>query len=366
MLPGLSLARRETALVMKSSKRNARILNFQVNVNLRGNNENTFHGKEFSFGLNTISLDCVILGQLKHRSMMKNILFALSCTAVMSASAQIETPQPSPAAEVKQTVGLTEVSVAYSRPSKKKRDIFGALVPYNEMWRTGANKNTMITTDKMLMFGGDTLQPGTYAIFTKPSTGAWEVYFYTDTENWGTPENWDDEKVAAKVSGLTSSLNDVTESFTIGFENLTSKGADLTMTWDKTKVSVPFKVGTVMQVMAAIDKVMNGPSANDYYGAANYYLEEKKDMNQALTWINKSIEMNGGEGKFWVLRRKALIQAELGDYKAAIETAKKSKAGAEAAGYDNYIKMNEESIKEWSSKVKSTSGSKPQRDKAKS
>jgi hypothetical protein len=292
--------------------------------------------------------------------MMKNVLFALSCTAVMSASAQIETPQPSPAAEVKQKVGLTEVSVEYSRPSKKKRDIFGGLVPFNKMWRTGANKNTMITTDKMLMFGGDTLQPGTYAIFTKPSQVAWEVYFYTDTENWGTPENWDDENVAAKVAGRTSTMNDVTESFTIGFENLTSNGADLTLVWDNTKVVIPFTVGTETQVMASIDKVLSGPSAGDYYRAANFYLEEKKDMNQALTWINTSIEMDG-EGKFWVLRRKALIQAELGDYAAAIETAKESKAGAEAAEYDNYIKMNEESIEDWSKKVKSTSGSKPER-----
>ncbi len=293
---------------------------------------------------------------------MKNVLFALSCTAVMSASAQIETPQPSPAAEVKQTVGLTEVSISYCRPSKKDREIFGSLVPFDEMWRTGANKNTMITTDKILIFGSDTLQAGTYAIFTKPSKEAWEVYFYTDTENWGTPENWDDTKVAVKVSGSTASMNDVTETFTIGFENLTSKGADLTLTWDKTKVSVPFKVNTEAQVMAGIDKVMNGPTSNDYYRAANYYLEEKKDMKQALTWVNKSIEMDGGEGKFWVLRRKALIQAEMGDYQAAIETAKKSKAGAEEAGYDNYIKMNEESIAEWSKKLKSTG--KPPREKA--
>lgn len=294
---------------------------------------------------------------------MKNVLFALSCTAVMSASAQIETPQPSPAAEVKQTVGLTEVSVSYSRPSKKKREIFGNLVPYNEMWRTGANKNTMITTDRILIFDKDTLQPGTYAIFTKPSVGTWEVYFYTDTENWGTPENWDDSKVVATASAMTTTMNDVTETFTIGFDNLTSKGADLTFTWDKTKASVSFKAATESQVMADIEKVMNGPSANDYYRAANYYLEAGKDMNQALEWVNKSIEMDGGEGKFWVLRRKALIQAELGDYKGAIETAEKSKAGAEAAGYDNYIKMNEESIAEWSKMVKSSG--KPMRENKK-
>jgi hypothetical protein len=296
--------------------------------------------------------------------MMKNILFALSCTAVMSASAQIETPQPSPAAEVKQTVGLTEVTVMYSRPSKKDRTIFGDLVPNDKMWRTGANKNTMITTDRLMVFGNDSLQPGTYAIFTKPSASAWEVYFYTDTENWGTPESWDDANVAVKTMASVSSMANVTESFTIGFENITSKGADLTFAWDKTKATVSFKVATDSQVTADIDKIMNGPTAGDYYRSADYYLSEGKDMKQALEWINKSIEMDGGEGKFWVLRRKALIQAEMGDYTGAIATAKKSKAGAEAANYDNYIKMNDESIMEWSKKVKTTS--KPSREKAKS
>lgn len=139
----------------------------------------------------------------------------------------------------------------------------------------------------------------------------------------------------------------------------------MTFAWDKTIAKVSFKVATDAQVTAGIEKVMNGPSAGDYYRAADYYLAEEKDMNQALEWINKSIEMDGGDGKFWVLRRKALIQAELGDYKGAIETAKKSKAGAEAANYDNYIKMNEESITEWSKMVKSSSG-KPSREKAKS
>ena len=192
----------------------------------------------------------------------------------------------------------------------------------------------------------------------------WEVYFYTDTENWGVPENWDDAKVAVKTAGLVSMMNDATESLTIGFDNLTAKGADLSLTWDKTKVKIPFKVATEMQVEAAISAVMAGPSSSDYYNAAEYYLSEKKDMKQALEWINKSIEMDGGEGKFWVLRRKSLIQAELGDYNGAIETAKKSKAGAEAANYESYIKMNDASIKEWSQKVKPAG--KPARSKAKS
>jgi len=296
--------------------------------------------------------------------MMKNILFALTCTAAMSATAQIQTPAPSPRSEVKQTVGLTEISIDYSRPSKKGREIFGELVPYNTMWRTGANKNTMITTDKNLMIGVDTLKAGTYAVFTKPMEGTWEVYFYTNTENWGVPKPFDQTKVALKTMAKVSSTNDATETFTINFENVTGKSADLTMSWDKTKATIPVMVDTDAEVEAAISKVMAGPSSNDYYRAADYYLTEGKDMKQALEWINKSISMDGENQKFWVLRRKALIQAELGDFAGAIETAKVSKKLAEEAEYQNYIDMNEQSIKEWSSKVKS--GGKSNLKKAKS
>ncbi len=281
---------------------------------------------------------------------MKNLLIALSCSATLAATAQITTPQPSPSATVKQTVGLTDIEINYSRPSKNGRVIFGDLVPMGEIWRTGANKNTMITTNKMLIFGADTLQAGTYAIFTKPMKGnSWDVMFYTDTENWGTPEAWDDAKVAVKVSASVKNMADITESFTIAIEDLSARGANLTLTWDKTKAIIPFSVNTEAQVMAGIEKTMAGPSANDYYKAAEYYLNEKKDMNQALTWINKSLEMQEN-APFWVLRRKALIQAELGDFKGAIETAKLSLEGAKAANYDNYVKMNEASIEEWSKK----------------
>ncbi len=282
---------------------------------------------------------------------MKNILIALTCSASFVAGAQIVTPQPSPAASVEQMVGLTEIEIEYSRPSKKDRTIFGDLVPMDEMWRTGANKNTMITTDNMLMFGSDTLFPGTYAIFTKPMKNSWEIYFYTDTENWGTPENWGDKNVAVKTKASVKNMNDVTESFTISFEDLTTTGANLTFSWDKTKASIPFSVNTNAQVTAAIEKTMAGPSANDYYRAADYYLAEKKDMKQALEWINKSLDMQE-EKPFWILRRKALIQAELGDYQGAIETAKMSLEAAKAANYDNYVKMNEKSIEEWSAKKK--------------
>lgn len=281
---------------------------------------------------------------------MKNIFIAATLFTTTLVSAQIKTPAPSPAAKTMQTVGLTEVTVEYSRPSKKGRTIFGDLVPYNELWRTGANKNTMITTSDVLIFDKDTLQAGTYAVFTKPMDGkTWDVVFYKSTENWGTPENFDEKMVAVSTKAMVSSTADVTESFTISIDNVSADGAHLVFAWDKTKAKVPFAVATKSTVMANIEKTMAGPSASDLYAAGDYYYSEKKDLKQALEWVDKAITMRG-DAPFWMLRKKSLIQAELGDYKGAVATAKLSLEGAKKANYTNYIKMNEESIKEWSTK----------------
>lgn len=282
---------------------------------------------------------------------MKKILSSLFVMSMLflsfqDADAQVKTPAASPAAKVMQTVGLTEVSIAYSRPGVKGRTIFGDLVPYDKMWRTGANKNPIITFSDDVMVGETALKKGEYAIFTKPGKMEWEVYFYTDTNNWGTPETWDEAKVAAKVMAKPMSLNHSLESFTMSIHNISDGGASLTIAWDKTAIQVPFTVPTDATVMASIDKIMAGPSANDYYNAARYYKDSGKDMAQALTWINKSLKMGGD--KFWILRHKSLIQAKLGDKKGAIATAKKSKELAAAAGNDGYVKMNTVSIAEWS------------------
>ncbi|MEJ6583555.1 MAG: DUF2911 domain-containing protein [Crocinitomicaceae bacterium] len=281
---------------------------------------------------------------------MKKLLVGITLFASTGLMAQISAPQMSPSAKMEQTVGLTNITVEYSRPSKRDRVVFGDLVPMNEMWRTGANKNTIITTSDVLIFGKDTLKAGTYALFTKPTSSEWAIYFYTATENWGTPEEWNAENVALEVKVKSQALNDVVETFTIGIESVSMNDAVLALSWDKTKVAAKFTVATKAQVNASIKKVMAGPSANDYYRAADYKYSEKEDLKQALEWINKSVEMSGAEAPFYVLRKKALLQAELGDKKGAIATAKLSLEGAKKAGYDAYIKANEESIKEWSAK----------------
>lgn len=278
--------------------------------------------------------------------MKKILVLALSIVSFTSFS-QVQTPRASPLSKVEQKVGLADISISYYRPGKKDRTIFGDVVPFGELWRLGANENTKITCSDNLIFGKDTLKAGTYAIFAKPNKDNWEVIFYTETTNWGTPDKFDDKKVALKVIAAVVNTNDVTETFTINFDNIQNASANLQFAWDKTKVNVPFTLNTKDKVLASIKKTIDGPTANDYHAAATYYFQEKLDMKQALEWSTKAVEMRG-ETAYWMTRLKSQLQAANGDYKGAIETAKKSMAAAEKDGDQNYVKMNKASIEEWS------------------
>jgi len=281
---------------------------------------------------------------------MKKILFSLLIVsaAALNAHSQIQRPMASPQGKVEQKVGLTDIKIEYYRPSKNGRVVFGDVVPFDELWRTGANENTKFTCSDPVVFGKDTLKAGTYAIFTKPAKEAWEVIFYTDITNWGTPDEFDEKKVALRSKAKVAAMNDVTETFTISIDNLTIKTADLNFTWDKTRVTLNFSVPTAKKMNASIDKVMAGPSGGDYYAAAEFYFKEKQDMKKALEWVNKAVEAR--PEAYWILRLKSQIQAELGDYKGAIETAKLSMASAEKDGNKAYIDMNKASIEEWQKK----------------
>jgi hypothetical protein len=281
------------------------------------------------------------------KNTFKSLSLLLMLVVCMTSYAQIKTPAASPTAKYETQVGLTNVTVEYSRPSKNGRKIFGDLVPFDKMWRTGANKNSTISFSDDVMISGTEVKKGTYAIFATPTTSMWTVVFYNDTENWGTPEKWDDNKVAAKVM-VKPVANSNTETFTIDVANVTNDAFTLAINWDNISVPVKIDVPTDKKVSSNITQVMAGPAAGDYYNAARYYREAKKDLKQALTWMNKSIEM--GNDKFWVYRQKSLIEADLGDYKAAINSANQSLTKAKEAGNEDYIKMNNDSIGMWSKK----------------
>ncbi|MEZ4811301.1 MAG: DUF2911 domain-containing protein [Allomuricauda sp.] len=279
--------------------------------------------------------------------MKKLVFFVFVALLTMSLEAQIQTPAPSPGATLKQTVGLTEVTVEYSRPSMRGRTIFGDLVPYDALWRTGANKNTTITFSDDVVVEGKELKAGSYAIFTRPGEAVWEVIFYSDTENWGTPQEWDASKVAATVKVEVYAMPMPIETFTMSIDHLYNDGATLGILWEKVYVGVKFQVPTVAKATKSIETAMTGTdvSANDYYAAASYYYSEGMNLTSAKEWIEKAVSMN--DKGFWMMRMQSLIYAKMGDTKGAIEAARKSMAVAEEEGNSDYVKLNKDSLKEW-------------------
>lgn len=278
--------------------------------------------------------------------MKKLVLLAAVIALTFNMQAQIETPQPSPFSKVEQKVGLTDVTLEYSRPSMRDREIFGNLVPYGKLWRLGANDNTKITFSNDVMIGGKTLKAGSYAVFATPTQSKWEITFYNDPSNWGLPKMLDESKVAATVSADVMTLPTNIETLTIGFGDLSNDSATMAIMWAKSSVSFKIEVPTAKTVSASIEKAMNGPSAGDYYSAAVYYAQEGKDIEKAKTWMEKAMSMTKNPA-YYQLRQQSLIYAKAGDKKMAIETAKKSLASAKEAKNDDYIKMNNDSLKEW-------------------
>jgi tetratricopeptide (TPR) repeat protein len=279
---------------------------------------------------------------------MKKLFFGIFTVISFSMNAQVQTPALSPVSKFEQKVGLTDITIQYSRPGKRDRLVFGDVVPFGEIWRLGANENTKITSSDAIIFGKDTVKAGTYAIYAKPEKDNWTLFLYSETTNWGVPEPWDTKKVVYETTLPVVQLNDVVETLTISIEKIENNGASLVIMWDKSKIALPFTVNTKDKVLASIKKTMEGPSANDYNRSATFYYQEKIDVKKALEWSTKACEMR--PEAYWMLRTKALLQAENGDFKGAIATAKKSIELAEKDGDAAYVKMNKTSIEEWSKK----------------
>ena len=277
---------------------------------------------------------------------MKKILLLLLFVPFYN-MAQVVSPQKSPSAKINQTVGLTDIKIEYSRPGMRGREVMGNLVPYGELWRTGANANTKISFSDPVTIAGVEIPEGTYALFTRPGIEMWEVFFYKKSDNWGLIKDWDATQIAIVSESKATNNNEPTESFTIQLENLTDNNAELVISWENTKVTTVIGVPTVKKTMASIENALsNNPKASDYYSSAVYYLNSGLDLKQAKDWMETAIDK--GSNKYFNLRQYSLILAGLGENKAAIEAAKKSYELAEIAGNNDYLKMNKESIEEWS------------------
>lgn len=280
--------------------------------------------------------------------MKKILLSLLAAGAVSLGNAQVKTPQPSPSSSVKQSIGLAEVTVDYSRPSAKGRTIFGDLVPMNQLWRTGANGSTDITFSGDALFGGVKVPAGKYALYSIPSQTDWEVILYKDTEQWGAPKELSADLIAARTKVKAEKSSMYSETFSIGFADLKNDKANLTINWENTLVKVPIEMNSKNEVLESITKTLSSKEAkaSDYNQAAGYLLQQNMDLKKALEYANKANEMQ--PDVYYMLKQKAEIQAANEMKKEAVATAKKSLELAKKEGNEDYVKINTDNIAKWS------------------
>ncbi|MGB3801837.1 MAG: DUF2911 domain-containing protein [Lewinella sp.] len=269
------------------------------------------------------------------------------CFAFLTASltAQIQSPPPSPTSKVETSIGLTDVAIEYSRPGKKGRELFDAdgLVPYGEIWRTGANQATKITFSDAVVVAGEEVPAGAYAILSRPAEDQWEVMFYDYAGGQWTA--YVEREPAVTVTADVMEAEDEAETFTIDIANYSLDGAELIMKWGETMVALPIQSNARESVMATIDRVMAGPSTNDYFQAATF-LNEIGENEKALEYVQMATTAAESPA-YWMLRREAIILHDLGRDEEAVETARKSMELAQEAGNMDYVRMNEASIEEW-------------------
>ncbi|MDO4230352.1 MAG: DUF2911 domain-containing protein [Capnocytophaga sp.] len=278
---------------------------------------------------------------------MKKLLTLAAVLFFVSAQAQLKIPRPSAPATVEQTIGYTTLKISYSRPTKSGRIIFGDLVPFGEKWRTGADKNTMITTNNNLTINGKTLPKGTYALYAEPYSERWVIYFYKNIESWGLPNKWNDADVVLKTEVKPTTNNTDTEAFTIDISPVSVDAGVIEIRWEKTSARIPFQTETIAQVTENIAKNLTPTSSSDdYYDAALFLLNAKKDYDKALAYINTSIEKDG-EAPHYSLWLKARILNALGKRKEAIQNAEASLKKAQKLGNKSYIRLNERLLQEW-------------------
>ncbi len=268
---------------------------------------------------------------------MKYLILVVSALFVLQTNAQLNTPITSPPASVTQKVGIIDVKVEYNRPSVKGRKIFGDLLPFDKIWRAGANAPTKITFSDSILIGGKKIAGGTYSLYAIPGEKEWTIILGKNATKQAGDHKEEDDAVRFKVTAET--LPYLVESFTIEFANLGKFTADVVLKWENTSVKFPIENDGDKKIMAEIKSKTE--NTDTYWASANYYFDNGKDLKQALEWTNKVIEKNP---QFWTIHLKAKILAKQGDCKGAAEAAKKSIELAKTANNTDYVKMNEKLI----------------------
>ena len=273
--------------------------------------------------------------------MKRSILFLSAVLLLSLANAQtLTTPQPSPTQTIKQNFGLGSVELSYSRPAKKGRKIMGDLVPFGKVWRTGANAATTLTFSDDVTIGGKEVKAGKYGLLTIPDAGKWTIIISKDV-TVNQPSAYKPENDVVRLQADVVKIPFTIENFTINFADITGSSCNVELMWENTFVNFVIKAGTDDKVMKQIDNMMNKDN-KPYFNAASYYYDNGKDLNQALSWVNKALETN--KEAFWMYMLKARIHQKLGDKMASKAAATTTIDLATKAKNDDYIKMATELI----------------------
>jgi hypothetical protein len=274
---------------------------------------------------------------MKRFSLFISILFMTS----ISYGQRLNTPTLSPISKISQEIGLTEIKLTYSRPSAKGRTIFGALVPYDKIWRTGANASTRITFQEAAFIGGKSIEKGTYALYTIPGAAQWTIIVHSNIELRslaGDAYNPEDDVFRFTVKPQATSQ--YIETFTMQFTDLKTSSFNLQLLWEHTLINIPIAVEVDKHITRQMTEFLQYPEkipARTYFEAAQYYLNNNKDLNEALSWMDAALEKSPNNFRYGLL--KAKIQAKKGDKKSALITIEQAHAWAKAAKNANYIEQ---------------------------
>jgi hypothetical protein len=269
--------------------------------------------------------------------MKKLLIAAFAVCTLFTADAQLRTPAPSPTQTIKQDFGLSTVELSYSRPVMKGRKVFGDLVPFGKVWRTGANQATTLTFGEEVIIGGKKIPAGKYGLLSIPDKASWTLIISKQTDVTS-PAAYKEDMDVVRVTAETMKTKDNVESFTMQFADVKPTSCALHIMWEGTAVALPITVDVETKVMGQIDQLMNKDN-KPYFNAAMYYMDNGKDLNQALSWFDKAVVMQ--PDAFWIHHQRANCLAKLGKKAEAKVAAEKSKELAAAAKNDDYVKLNE-------------------------
>jgi hypothetical protein len=274
--------------------------------------------------------------------MKRVLLIGLLLSTTLLTEAQLKTPAPSPAQTLRQDFGLGNIEISYSRPGVRGRKIFGDVVPYGQVWRTGANNATTIAFTDEVIIGGKKLAPGKYGLLTMPGSKEWVVIISKQT-NVTSPADYKADQDLVRVNAAATKSKTATETFTIAVQDIKNTSCNLVISWAKRQITIPIQTEIESKIMANIDAAMKTEKP-PYYNAAMYYMDNGKDLNQALSWFDKAVEAN--PTAFWIHYQRANCLAKLGKKAEAIAGAEKSKQLATEAKNGDYVKLNEKLIAE--------------------